>query len=275
MNPDSSISKSFRGSARHSRSVSAELSRLYPDSRCALEYRDLFELIVATILSAQCTDKRVNMVTPGLFARYPDASALAVAEPADLEKIIHSTGFYKAKSKNLIAMAKGLMTNHHGQVPETIDELTKLAGVGRKTANVVLGVGRGITSGIVVDTHVTRLSNRLGLTRQSSAVAIERDLIKVIPKSDWVLISLRMIDHGRAVCKAGRPACSRCELSGICPKVGVLEPSPKPKSAKLNAIEVGLTKRKSGVAKSARIGTIDPVVAKPKRAKSSSGKTNG
>jgi endonuclease-3 len=275
MNPDSSTSTSFRGSVRHSRLVALELSRLYSDSRCALDYRDLFELIVATILSAQCTDKRVNMVTPELFARYPDASALADADPPELEKIIHSTGFYKAKSKNLIAMAKGLMTNHHGQVPETIDELTKLAGVGRKTANVVLGVGRGITSGIVVDTHVTRLSNRLGLTRQSSAVAIERDLIKVILKSDWVLISLRMIDHGRAVCKAGRPACNRCELSEICPKIGVVQPASKAVSAKSQANAKLQPKTNSGVAKSARIRTIGPVVAKPKRAKSSSGKTNG
>ena len=214
-------SSAFRGSARHSRLVCAELARLYPESSCALNYRDLFELIVATILSAQCTDKRVNIVTKSLFERYPNAATLAAADPAELERIIFSTGFYKAKAKNLISMAQGLMNHHQGQVPETLESLTKLAGVGRKTATVVLGVGRGITSGIVVDTHVTRLSQRLGLTRQSSAVAIERDLVKALPKAEWVLISLRMIDHGRAVCKAGRPACSRCELVRICPRIGV------------------------------------------------------
>lgn len=219
--------KTFRPSTRHAQEVTRELARLYPDSHCALDYRNLFELIVATILSAQCTDKRVNMVTPNLFKKYPDPHSLAAADQSELEQIIHSTGFYKAKAKNLIAMANGLVEKHEAKVPENLEDLTKLAGVGRKTANVVLGVGCGIATGIVVDTHVTRLSKRLGLTRQNGAVPIERDLMKIIPKTDWVLISLRMIDHGRAVCKAGRPACNKCELNEICPKIGVNTLQPK------------------------------------------------
>lgn len=211
----------FRLTKKHSEAVCSGLARLYSDARCALDFRNLFELTVATILSAQCTDKRVNMVTPRLFENYPGAAALAAAEPAELEKLIHSTGFYKAKAKNLIAMARGLVERHGGEVPEDMAELTKLAGVGRKTANVVLGVGCGKAEGIVVDTHVTRLSRRLGLTKQQGAVPIERDLLKQVPQAQRVLISLQMIDHGRAVCKAGRPACNKCGLDEICPKIGV------------------------------------------------------
>lgn len=220
--------RTFRPSARHTREVVDALAKAYPDSRCALEFADLYQLIVATILSAQCTDKRVNMVTPRLFDTFPDAASLAAADPAELESIIRSTGFYKAKAKNLIAMARGLVEKHGGRVPEDIESLTKLAGVGRKTANVVLGVGLGITSGIVVDTHVTRLSRRLGLTKRNDAVGIERDLVKTVPKSDWVLVSLRMIDHGRAICKAGRPACTKCPLEALCPKIGVEAKPAKP-----------------------------------------------
>lgn len=257
--------KAFKPTAAHARKVAAELARLYPDARCALDYRNLFELVVATILSAQCTDKRVNMVTPGLFQRYPDAHALAAARPEELEQIIHSTGFYKAKAKNLIAMAQGLVQLHSGQVPETMEALTKLAGVGRKTANVVLGVGLGVTAGIVVDTHVTRLSQRLGLTRQTAAVPIERDLVRTIPKPDWVLISLRMIDHGRAICKAGRPLCGRCQLAEICPKIGVALPAAK--SLKKNPTATPtLAKKRTTVAKSVRNATIAPSTDKPKRA---------
>jgi len=219
--PKASSKPLFRASARHTRDVAEALARAYPNSRCALDFADLYQLIVATILSAQCTDKRVNMVTPRLFDTYADAAALAGAEPAELESIIRSTGFYKAKAKNLIAMAQGLVQNHGGEVPENIEDLTKLAGVGRKTANVVLGVGRGIASGIVVDTHVTRLSKRLGLTKRNDAVGIERDLVKAVPNSDWVNLSLRMIEHGRAICKAGRPACSLCPLDSLCPRIGV------------------------------------------------------
>ena len=219
--PEAKKLQHFRLTRKHSDSVCSGLARLYPDARCALDFRNLFELTVATILSAQCTDKRVNMVTPKLFEAYPDAAALAEAEPTELEKLIHSTGFYKAKAKNLIAMAKGLVERHGGKVPEDMAGLTKLAGVGRKTANVVLGVGCGKAEGIVVDTHVTRLSRRLGLTKQQGAVPIERDLLKLVPQAQRVLISLQMIDHGRAVCKAGRPACGKCGLEAICPKIGV------------------------------------------------------
>lgn len=285
MSADTYKPKPFKPSAAHAKKVAAELARLYPDARCALDHRNLFELIVATILSAQCTDKRVNMVTPRLFERYPDAAALAAAEPAELEDIIHSTGFYKAKAKNLLAMARGLVEKHDGKVPETMEALTKLAGVGRKTANVVLGVGLGKALGIVVDTHVTRLSQRLGLTTKTAAVPIERDLEKVIPKPDWVLISLRMIDHGRAVCKAGRPLCVRCDLAEICPKIGVEQKPAKPlktnarKSAKPSAESVKNTfadvvkplKTGKTVAKSSRIGTMNKSKATPARA----GRTRG
>lgn len=223
----------FRPSARHTRAVAEALAKAYPGSRCALDFADLYQLIVATILSAQCTDKRVNMVTPRLFDTFPTPASLAVADQAELESIIRSTGFYKAKAKNLIAMARGLVENHCGQVPADIESLTKLAGVGRKTANVVLGVGLGITAGIVVDTHVTRLSKRLGLTKRNDAVGIERDLVKAVPKTDWVLVSLRMIDHGRAICKAGRPACAKCPLEPLCPKIGV--EAPRAKSGKTSS----------------------------------------
>lgn len=268
MSESDSTYKPFNPSARHARLVNQELARLYPDARCALDYRNLFELIVATILSAQCTDKRVNMVTPGLFARYPDAKSLARADLDEVENLIHSTGYYKAKSRSIVGMALALWLDHAGKVPHNLDKLTKLLGVGRKTANVVLGVGCGISSGIVVDTHVTRLSQRLGLTKQTTALQIERELVKVIPKSDWVLFSLRMIDHGRAVCKAGRPACHRCELSPICPKIGV-EPTVRKSSANSKKSESGISlydsvivkassppKKRSGVAKTSQIETI-------------------
>lgn len=197
------------------------LRRYYPDAHCALHHDNAEQLIVATVLSAQCTDERVNKVTPALFKKYPDMTALAKADQADLEEVIRSTGFFRNKAKNLIAMAKELVEKYGGKVPRDMASVNALAGVGRKTANVVLGNSFGMTTGIVVDTHVTRLSFRLGLSRAKSAEAIERDLQALVPESDWILFSHWLIDHGRKVCKARSPDCERCFLFDECPKNGV------------------------------------------------------
>jgi endonuclease-3 len=189
----------------------------YPDAHCVLDFRDAFELLCATILSAQCTDARVNMVTPVLFARYPDARALAAARLEDVEEIVRSTGFFRAKAKSLVAMAGALVSRHDGAVPRTIDELVALAGVGRKTANVILGNAYGINEGIVVDTHVQRLSRRLGLTREPDPVAIERELMPLFPRDRWAMLSHLLIWHGRRVCLARKPDCARCVLNDVCP----------------------------------------------------------
>lgn len=172
---------------------------------------------MATILSAQSTDELVNKVTPVLFASYPDARALAGADQSDVERLVHSTGFFRQKSKNLIAMARTVVADFGGDIPRTMDEMTKLPGVARKTANVVLGTAYGIASGIVVDTHVKRLSDRLGMTNETDPVAIERDLIELIPRDRWVDFGHQLIWHGRRVCAAKKPACDRCSLAPICP----------------------------------------------------------
>ncbi len=198
----------------------AALEREYPDAHCELKHRNAFELLCATILSAQCTDVRVNMVTPVLFARYPDADALANALQEDVEEIVRTTGFFRSKAKNLISMAGVLMDRHHGEVPRTIAELVELAGVGRKTANVILGNAFDINEGIVVDTHVQRLSRRLGLTREADAVAIERALMPLFPREKWALLSHLLIWHGRRVCDARKPRCGGCVVEGVCPSAG-------------------------------------------------------
>ncbi len=195
------------------------LKAAYPSAECALRHRNPYELIVATILSAQCTDARVNLVTPVLFARYPDAFALAAARPADVEEIIKSTGFFRTKTKSLIGMAQALVAEHGGEVPRTMAQLRALPGVGRKTANVVLGNAFGINEGVTVDTHVTRLSNRLGLTRHDDPVKIEQDLMRLVPQDDWALLSHLLIFHGRQVCIARRPRCYDCVLADVCPSV--------------------------------------------------------
>ena len=197
------------------------LKLLYPEPACALHHRNAFELIVATVLSAQCTDARVNLVTPALFARYPDARTLAKADLADVEALIHSTGFFRAKAKNLIAMAGDLVANHGGEVPADLEALTRLAGVGRKTAHVVLGNAFEVASGVVVDTHVKRLSFRLGLTKSDDPATIEQELAGLIPAVEWINFSHRLIEHGRKVCDARRPRCDDCVLIEICPKLGV------------------------------------------------------
>lgn len=205
----------------HALRVVAGLAELYPDANCALHHRDAFELLVATILSAQCTDARVNQVTPALFARYPDAKCLATAALADVEALIHSTGFFRAKTKNLIAMAQRLVEHHDGVVPIDLDALTALPGVGRKTANVVMGTAFGVPTGVVVDTHVKRLAYRLGLTKARDPISIERELMALIPPEEWINLSHRMIQHGRAICVARKPRCELCPLAVICPRQGL------------------------------------------------------
>jgi endonuclease III len=193
------------------------LARAYPDAHCALAFIDPFQLTVATILSAQCTDKRVNMVTPELFRRYPTPAALAAADPADVEAIIKSTGFFRAKTKSLIGMATAVDEKHGGKIPADMDSLVALPGVGRKTANVVLGNAFDTNEGVVVDTHVTRVSQRLALTHQTDPVKIEQDLIKLFPRPSWTMLSHLFIEHGRQICVARTPKCESCPLSDICP----------------------------------------------------------
>jgi len=201
----------------HAETLLARLLERYPDAHCALDFRNPYELLCATILSAQCTDKRVNMVTPALFARYPDAAALADAEPGELEEMIRSTGFFRSKAKSLIGMARALVARHGGQVPDDMESLVVLPGVGRKTANVVLGDAFDRREGIVVDTHVTRLSNRLGLTKLGDAVKIEQVLLPLFPREHWTKISHLLIEHGRQVCDAKKPRCGDCILADLCP----------------------------------------------------------
>jgi endonuclease-3 len=193
------------------------LKHAYPQAHCALEHRNAYELIVATILSAQCTDARVNMVTPAFFARYPDVRHLAQAKPRDVEALIQSTGFFRNKTRNLIAMAQAVAADHAGEIPRTMAELHALPGVGRKTANVVLGNAFGINEGITVDTHVTRLTGLLRLTRHTDPVKIERDLMALIPRDDWTIVSHLLILHGRQVCIARRPRCDDCVIRALCP----------------------------------------------------------
>jgi endonuclease-3 len=189
----------------------------YPDAHCALDFSNAFQLLCATILSAQCTDRRVNLVTPALFARYPDAAALAAAQSEEVEELIRSTGFFRSKAKSLIGMAAGLVERHGGEVPADMESLVALPGVGRKTANVILGNAFGRNDGIVVDTHVTRLSNRLGLTRESDAVKIEGALVPLFPREHWTMLSHLLIEHGRQVCDARKPRCADCFLADLCP----------------------------------------------------------
>lgn len=194
-----------------------ELQRLYPDTRCFLHYKTPFQLLCAVILSAQCTDERVNIVAPELFKAFPTPEKLAKAKIKDIEKLIKSTGFYHNKAKNLLGAAQTLLGLYKGKMPKTIEEMVQIPGVGRKTANVVLGEVYDISEGITVDTHVTRLSNRLGWTKQQDAVKIEQDLMKIVPKAEWLHFSHRLIQHGRKVCNARNPLCGVCTLANWCP----------------------------------------------------------
>jgi len=203
------------------RKLYKRLEKQYPDSHCALIHKDPFQLLIATILSAQCTDKRVNMVTPGLFAKYRGPSGFAKARIGDIEQDVRTTGFFRNKARNIQGASQMIQSEHGGKVPQTMQELLKLPGVARKTANVVLGNAFGINDGVVVDTHVTRLSNRLGLTQHKDPKKIELDLIAQFDQSKWCQLSHLLIDHGRAVCSARKPLCDSCKLADICPKIGV------------------------------------------------------
>lgn len=212
------------------RRVERILKRLresYPDAHCALVHENPYQLLVATILSAQCTDKRVNMVTPQVFSRYPDARALAQADPLELETLIQSTGFYRNKARSLLGMATTVVAQHQGEIPVDMDALTALPGVGRKTANVLLGTAFGLNEGVVVDTHVGRISLLLGLTREKDAVRVERDLMGLVPRPDWTDFSHLLIWHGREVCVARRPRCEACPLMDECPGRHPLAPAKK------------------------------------------------
>lgn len=199
------------------RKIIARLSREFPDARCALDHTSPLELLVATILSAQSTDVRVNIVTPALFAKYRSAADFAAADPAVFEQEIHSTGFFRNKTRSILGMAQALLERHGGQVPDTMEELVALPGVGRKTANVVLGNAFGKNEGVVVDTHVHRISRLLKLTRQDTPEKIELDLVKLVPRPKWTVFSHLLILHGRKTCIARRPRCESCRISDLCP----------------------------------------------------------
>jgi len=201
--------------------IIAGLRATYPDAHCELDHSSPLELLIATILSAQCTDKRVNLFTAQLFKKYRRPEDFAAAPQADLEEAIKSTGFFRNKARNIKACCAALVEKHGGKVPRTMEELHALDGVGRKTANVVLGNAFGVNAGIVVDTHVTRLANRLGLTKQTDAVKIEQELMQLVPQSDWALFSHWLIWHGRRRCGARKPDCDGCEIHSLCPQIGV------------------------------------------------------
>src|SRR5215469_7253815 len=205
------------GSPEQIRLITEELRRLYPDAKCTLDFSNPLELLVATELAAQCTDERVNMVTPALFRKYRSAGDYATAGQEELEQDIRATGFYRNKAKNLRAAARRLITDYGGEVPRTMADLLSLAGVARKTANVVLGNALGIVAGFTVDTHVTRLARRFGWTKHEDALRIEQDLMRIIPEKDWFDLSHLMIYHGRAICYARKPLCGKCSLAELCP----------------------------------------------------------
>ncbi|MCA9236446.1 MAG: endonuclease III [Planctomycetales bacterium] len=206
---------------RRAARVVRQLKKDFPNAECALVHETPFQLLVATILSAQCTDQRVNQVTPALFRKYPTPAHFAAAPLSAIEKAVHSTGFFRNKAKNIKACCQALVEEHDGELPRTLEEMTALAGVGRKTANVVLGTAFGLPTGVVVDTHVGRLSRRLGLTDQDDPVRVEKELMELLPKKEWIGYSHRLIYHGRQVCKARKPACDACSMKGFCPQVGV------------------------------------------------------
>ena len=223
-------SRSSASASTASKSYSAKVVRRlkadYPEAPCALVHRSPFQLLIATILSAQCTDERVNLVTKDLFRKYRTPAAFAAAPIGDIEKAIQSTGFFRNKAKSIKSCSRELVENHSGKVPQDLDALVSLAGVGRKTANVVLGTAFGLATGVVVDTHVGRLSRRLGLTTEKDPVKVETDLMQVLPKKEWIDFSHRMIHHGRAICAARKPLCDECSMTKFCPKVDVKRSRP-------------------------------------------------
>lgn len=201
----------------YAREIYRRLVEHYPDAHCALDFTTPYQLLVATILSAQCTDKRVNMVTPALFKKYKTPKAMAVANPEELEEMIKSTGFFRNKTKSLLGMSTAVVERHGGRIPDEMEDLVKLPGVGRKTANVVLGNAFGKNEGVVVDTHVGRVSARLGLTKNTDPVKVEQDLMQLFPRENWTLLSHLLIEHGRRICDARRPKCEECFLNDLCP----------------------------------------------------------
>jgi len=215
--------KTAAADKQRARRIYNQLHKLYPDAACALRHDNPFQLLVSTILSAQCTDVRVNMVTPALFGKYPDAAAMANAKISDLEELVHTTGFFRNKAKSLKGAAQAITDQHGGEVPDSMDELLKLPGVARKTANVVLGNAFGINVGVVVDTHVARLSQRLGMTEHKDPKKIEPDLMKLFAQDTWAMLSHLLIFHGRQVCNARKPKCDQCKLARVCPRVGVAQ----------------------------------------------------
>ena len=215
--PSRAVSPRRAPASRRAPEIFARLRARYPDAHCALDFQNPFQLLVATILSAQCTDKRVNMVTPALFRRYATPEALAAAKPEELEEMIKSTGFFRNKARSLVGMASAIAERHGGVVPSEMEQLVDLPGVGRKTANVILGNAFERNEGIVVDTHVTRVSQRLALTTNADAVKIEQDLIPLFPRDEWTLLAHLFIEHGRQICVARTPRCEECPLSDLCP----------------------------------------------------------
>lgn len=210
--------------------VLIRLKRLYPEAPCSLDFENPLQLMIATMLAAQCTDERVNLVTPALFAAYRDVYAFAEADVADLEQLVKSTGFYRNKAKNIRAACQRIVTEYNGEVPPRMEDLVTLPGVARKTANVVLAHGFGINGGVTVDTHVKRITNLLGLTKHADPVKIERDLMKLLPQPDWENWSIRLVYHGRAVCNARNPNCGICGLADLCPSaksLPAMNPTPE------------------------------------------------
>jgi endonuclease-3 len=215
--PRKAVSRRRKPTPQVAGEIYDRLAMHYPDAHCALDFKSPFQLLVATILSAQCTDKRVNMVTPALFKRYRTPAALAAAKPEELEELIKSTGFYRNKTKSLIGMATAVAEQHGGRIPDELDALVKLPGVGRKTANVVLGNAYDKNEGVVVDTHVARVSKRLGLTKETDPIKIEQDLMRLFPRDRWTMLAHLLIEHGRTICDARRPECEICFLNDVCP----------------------------------------------------------
>ena len=213
--------ETIQAKAARARQIISVLKNTYPDFRCELNFANPLQLLIATILSAQCTDKRVNMVTPNLFKKYRTAADFADARIEELEEFIKTTGFFHNKAKNIKGCCQGLVEKHGGEVPKTMDELHALPGVGRKTANVVLAEAFRISVGVIVDTHVTRLTNRFGIIKGSDAVKIETELMKLVPQEDWIAFSHCLVWHGRRRCDARKPDCGRCEIADVCPKLGV------------------------------------------------------
>jgi len=219
--PMSSLDSPLPEQQQRVKSIIRVLKKTFPAAECALRHESAFQLLVATILSAQCTDERVNQSTPELFLKYPDAAALAASSQDDVERTVRPLGFFRNKAANIRGMAQGLVDRFGGEVPQNIEQLVSLPGVGRKTASVVLGTRYGIPSGVVVDTHVRRITNLLGLTTSQNPEIIERDLMQIVPKSEWINFSHRLIHHGRQTCIARRPRCSDCGLLKFCPRIGL------------------------------------------------------